>query len=233
MPAPAMADLAPASADDLDRDIEAPHRPPLGAVIRHLSLAILTANVIPGAIFYLTMIAGNIWLALTAALCWCYGAAAWRYSTKRRASVLLYLTIVGLTGKTAFAFATGSTYIYFLQPALTDIVVALAFLGSLLTAQPVVGRLARDFYPVDDELARRPRVQRLFWRLTLLWAVIVGAKASLSLYLLNTESTGDYVAIKSVLNPSLIIAGTALTVWLSLKVARHEGLLGELRPQVA
>lgn len=213
--------------------LDAPARPKLGAVLRHLSLAILTANVIPGVIFYLTLIAGNIWLALTAALCWCYGAVAWRISTKRRASVLLYLTIIGLTAKTAFAFATGSTYIYFLQPALTDVVVALLFLGSLLTAQPVVARLARDFYPVDDELAGRPRVQRLFWRLTLLWAVVVGTKATLSLWLLNTQSTGDYVAIKTVLNPSLIVAGTTLTVLLSLKVARHEGLLGSLCPQPA
>ncbi len=213
--------------------LDAPARPKLGAVLRHLSLAILTANVIPGVIFYLTLIAGNIWLALTAALCWCYGAVAWRISTKRRASVLLYLTIIGLTAKTAFAFATGSTYIYFLQPALTDVVVALLFLGSLLTAQPVVARLARDFYPVDDELAGRPRVQRLFWRLTLLWAVVVGTKATISLWLLNTQSTGDYVAIKTVLNPSLIVAGTTLTVLLSLKVARHEGLLGSLCPQPA
>lgn len=213
--------------------LDAPARPKLGAVLRHLSLAILTANVIPGVIFYLTLIAGNIWLALTAALCWCYGAVAWRISTKRRASVLLYLTIIGLTAKTAFAFATGSTYIYFLQPALTDVVVALLFLGSLLTAQPVVARLARDFYPVDDELAGRPRVQRLFWRLTLLWAVVVGTKATISLWLLNTQSTGDYVAIKTVLNPSLIVAGTTLTVLLSLRVARHEGLLGSLCPQPA
>jgi uncharacterized membrane protein len=223
----------PASTAVEPTPVDAPARPPLGAVIRHLSLAILTANIIPGALFYLCMIAGNIWLALTAALCWCYGAAAWRYSTKRRASVLLYVTMVGLTGKTAFAFATGSTYIYFLQPALTDIAVAAAFAASLLTAQPVVGRLARDFYPVDDELAGRPRVQRLFWRLTLLWAVIVGAKAGTSLYLLNTQSTGDYVAIKSVLNPVLLIAGTALTVWLSVRVARTEGLLGGLRPHPA
>jgi hypothetical protein len=212
---------------------DAPDRPRLGAVLKHLMLALLTANVIPTVLFYLCMVMGNIWLALTAALCWCYGAAAWRYSTKRRASVLLYLTIVGLTGKTIFAFVTGSTYVYFLQPALTDVVVALLFLCSLLTAQPVVGRLARDFYPVDDELAGRPRVQRLFWRLTLLWAVVVGIKASLSLWLLNTQSTGDYVAIKSVLNPVLIVAGTSLTVMLSVRVARHEGLMGALRPQLA
>ena len=226
MPDPTV-EAAPAGAPD------APPRPPLGAVLRHLSVAILTANIIPTALFWLCLVAGNIWLALTAALCWCYGAAAWRYSTKRRASVLLYLTIIGLTGKTIFAFVTGSTYFYFLQPALSDVVIATLFLGSLLTAQPVVARLARDFYPLDDDLAGRPRVQRLFWRLTLLWAVIVGSKAAVTLWLLNTQSIHQFVAIKSVVNPSLIILGTALTILLSVKVARHEGLMGSLRPQPA
>lgn len=207
---------------------DATTRPHLGAVLKHLALAILTANVIPSALFYLCLVMGNIWLALTAALCWCYGAAAWRISTKRRASVLLYLTMIGLTGKTIFALATGNTYFYFLQPALTDVAIALLLLGSLLTAQPIVGRLAGDFYPVDDELAGRPRVQRLFWRLTLLWAVIVGTKATVSLWLLNTQSTDSYVAAKSVLNPSLAVMGATLTVMLSVKVARREGLLGAL-----
>lgn len=207
--------------------------PRLGAVLNHLALAILTANVIPGVLFYVCMVAMNIWVALSVALAWCWGAAAWRVATKRTSSVLLYLTIIGLTGKTIFAFATGSTYIYFLQPALSDVAFTLLFLGSLLTAQPVVGRLARDFYPVDDELAGRPRVQRLFWRLTLLWAIIAGIRATVSLYLLNTESTAEYVAIKSVLNPCMLLAGTTLTIMLSVKVARHEGLLGSLRAQTA
>ncbi|WP_019876693.1 VC0807 family protein [Sporichthya polymorpha] len=205
---------------------DAPERPSLGAVVKHLTLAILTANIIPGLLFYSCMLASNIWLALTVALCWCYGAAAWRSVTKRRASILLYLTIIGLTGKTIFAFATGSTYFYFLQPALSDVVVATLFLGSLLTARPVVARLANDFYPMDDDLHGRARVQRLFWRLTLLWAVIVGIKATLSLYLLHTQPTDDYVAMKTVFAPALIAGGAAVTVWLSAKVARHEGLLG-------
>lgn len=194
-------------------------------MVRHLSLAILTANVIPSALFYLCLVAGNIWLALIAALLWCYGALAWRISTKRRASGLLYLALIGLTLKTAFTLASGNTFIYFLQPALSEALLALVFLASLLTARPIVARLAGDFYPMDDDLASRPRVQRLFWRLTLLWAVICGAKAAVSLWLLHALSLNAYVTVKTVLTPSAVIAGTALTVLLAVRVARTEGLL--------
>lgn len=204
---------------------EAPVRPRLGAIVKHLALALLTANVIPSALFYLCLVAGNIWLALISALTWCYGALAWRISTKRRASGLLYLALVGLTVKTTFAFASGSTFIYFLQPALTEALVALLFAASLLTARPIVSRLANDFYPMDEDLASRPVIQQLFWRLTLLWAVICGAKAALSLWLLHSVSMTSYAATKSVITPSAAICGAALTVLLAVRVGRREGLL--------
>jgi hypothetical protein len=200
-------------------------RPPLGTILRHLTLAILVANVIPSVLFYICLQLGNIWLALTSALMWCYGALAWRMSTGRAVSGLLVLTLIGLTGKTIFAFVSGSTYLYFMQPALTEVGVALLFAGSLLTARPLVARVAGDFYPMDDDLHSRPRIQQLFWRLTLLWAVIVGVKAAVSLWLLATVSTTTYATIKSVVAPSTAVLGAAVTVLISLHAARREGLL--------
>jgi hypothetical protein len=146
-------------------------------------------------------------------------------STGRRASGLLWVTLLGLTAKTAFAFLTGSTFIYLLQPALNQAVFALVFLGSLLSARPLVARLAADFYPMNAELAGRPRVQKLFWRLTLLWAVICAGQATASLWLMHALSTRSYVATRSVINPTVALCGAALTVMLSVRVARREGLL--------
>ena len=60
-------------------------------------------------------------------------ATAWRMVTKRRMSALLMLTMVGLSVRTAVAFASGSTFLYFLQPVLNNTVVALLFLLSLAT----------------------------------------------------------------------------------------------------
>jgi intracellular septation protein A len=200
-------------------------RPRLWTVLRHLGLSLLWANIVPAALFYLCFAAGNIWAALIAALAWCYGAMAWRMKTRRRTSGLLWLTAVGLTAKTALTLATGSTFLYFAQPAVNDATVAVLFLASLTTARPVVARMAADFYPMSDDLASRPRMQRLFWRLTLLWALICLVKSLATIWLLESTSLMTFVEIKSVLTPAIAITGAAATVFIAYRVVRSEGLL--------
>lgn len=205
-------------------DLAAP-RPKLGAVLRHLGLSLLWANVVPGVLFYACFRAGNLWTALIAALTWCYGSMAWRMTTGRRTSGLLWLTAFGLTAKTIVTMVTGDAALYFVQPAVNDSLVAVLFLLSLRTARPVVARLAHDFYPLDDDVASRPGVQKLFWRLTLLWAGICAIKACATIWLLESVRLSTYVAVKTVLTPSIALTGAAVTVVIAVRVARHEGLL--------
>src|SRR4051794_8402799 len=200
-------------------------RPGVRAILRRIAISLLVATVVPTVLFYICLVVANVWIALIVALVWCYGALAWRLGTGRQTSVLLWLTAALLTGKTAIAFATGSTFIYFLQPALGDVAVAAAFLLSLATATPAVARLAADFYPMTSDVAARPRVQRLFWRLTLLWSGICGVKAVVTLWMLHSLSLPEFVAAKTVFTPTVATLGAGLTVWLAVQVARREGLL--------
>ena len=200
-------------------------RPRIGSILRHLGLSLLWANMVPAALFYACFAVGNVWAALVAALAWCYGAMVWRVSTRRRTSGLLWLTAVGLTVKTALTVATGSTFLYFVQPAVNDAVVGLLFLVSLATARPVVARLAADFYPMTDDVAGRPRIQRLFWRLTLFWAFICLVKAAATIWLLDATTLRTFVEIKTVLTPTIACLGAAATVAIAFHVARSEGLL--------
>jgi hypothetical protein len=203
--------------------------PRLRAVIAHLSLSLLMANVVPGTLFYVCFRAGNIWLALGAALAWCYGAIAWRLSTRRPASGLLWLVVVGLSARSAVAFDSGSTFIYFLQPALSDVLISLVFLASLASARPVVARLAADFYPMSHEIAQRPRVQRLFWNLTLLWAGICLVKAATTIWMLHALTLGSFLTARAIVTPSVAVTGAAVTVFLAARVATREGLLSSKR----
>jgi hypothetical protein len=200
-------------------------RPALGALMRHLGLSLLMANVVPGLLFYLCMRAGNVWMALVAALVWCYGAMAWRARTKQPASGLLLVTALGLTAKTAFAFASHNTFVYFAQPALNNLIMALVLMLSLLTARPIVARLAHDFYPLSEDVARRPTVQRLFWRLSILWSLICLIKAALTIWLLESMPLETFVAVKGILTLVVVGIGAALTVAAAVRVAGREGLL--------
>jgi hypothetical protein len=199
--------------------------PRLRAVLRHISLSLLVACFIPALLFYVCLATISLWAALIAALAWCYGVSAWRMATKRQRSGLLVLTVAVLTVRTAFAFVSGDTFLYFLQPAVTDVLVATIFLGSLATARPVVARLASDFFPMSADVARRPRIRRLFWHLTLLWAMVCLGKASVTVSLLVSQSTMTFVVVKSICLLSITVLAVAATVLAALRVARKEGLL--------
>jgi hypothetical protein len=212
----------------LDRPVaaEARHCPLLGAVIRRVGLSLLIACAIPGTLFYTCVRLDGIWTAILVALGWSYGAIAWRALTGRRPSGLLILSAVVMTGRTLIALMTDSTFIYFLQPIITDGVLATLFVLSLASARPMVARLAGDFYPMDQELSVRPRVQRLFWRLTLMWAALCLGKALMTLWLLQSQSLETFVLVKSVSILSINATAIGVTIGAAVLVARKEGLLG-------
>lgn len=202
-----------------------PDRPRLGAVVRRVGVNLLVACVVPAVLFYTCFRLGDVWVAMGAALAWSYGAIAWRACTGRRASGLLYLTAAVMTVRTGVSVAFDSTYLYFLQPIVTDGLVAALFLLSLATARPVVARLAGDFYPLDDDLALRPRIRRLFARLTLLWGALGAAKAAGTLWLLESRSLETFVLVKTVSMPTLNGLAVVATIGAAVLVARREGLL--------
>ena len=164
--------------------------------------------------------------ALIVALGWMIGALCWRRATGRPVSGLLVLALGIMTLKTGFTLATGNTFVYFVQPVVVDAVVATVFVGSVWTARPIVARIAPDFYPVDAALAARPRMRLLFRQVTLLWGVVIAIKGTITLWLLLSLSTVDFVLVKSSAIIALTLLAAAATVVLSAVVGRREGLLG-------
>jgi uncharacterized membrane protein len=196
-------------------------------------MSLLIAVVVPAVVFYAVFVLVGVWSAIVAALLWSYGAIAWRALSRRRTSGLLILTALLLTGRTSLSVLADSTWLYFLQPVISDGVVATLFLLSLASARPMVARLAGDFYPMDHELAARPRVRRLFRNLTVLWAVLGLAKATMTLWLLQSQSLETFILVKSLSMLAINVLAAFATVGLAALVARKEGLLGGTRPAAA
>ena len=169
--------MAPPGLTSTETGLEPAHRPHLGEIVRRVAQSLLVACVVPIALFYAFFATTGVWTAMVAALAWAYGAIAFRALTGRRASGLLILTATVLTGRTLIALAADSTFLYFIQPVISDAVVGAAFLLSLASARPMVARLAGDFYPMDHELSLRPRIRRLFRNLTIMWATLCLGKA--------------------------------------------------------
>jgi len=202
-----------------------PVPPPMKAVLVRTLVSLSLAVIAPAALFWATMITFNVYAAVSVALVGMVIAMCWRWATNRPVSRLLVLTLVIMVIRTAFTLATGNTFVYFLQPVFADAFVAALFLGSLWSSQPMVARIAPDFYPLDGSLAARPRVVRLFRRLTLLWGLVVVAKGATTLVLLMSQSTVDFVVIKSLAIVALTLLAALATVAMSAVVGRQEGLL--------
>jgi hypothetical protein len=211
----------------------APHRPQLLAVVKHVALSLFVACVVPASVFYACLMTLGVWPAILAALAWSYAAIVWRKLTKRRTSGLLILVAIAMTGRTAISLIADSTFLYFLQPIISDGVIAAAFLLSLVTAQPLVARLAGDFYPMDHELHLRPRIRRLFWHLTLMWALIGAGKAGVMLWLLLSQSVETFVLTRSIFMLVLNVVAAAVTIMAAAVVARREGLMGPVAVPVS
>src|SRR6476659_2050132 len=108
-------------------------RPALRAVAKHSLPTIVEATLIPTSLFYVAWMSVGHWAGYLAALIWAYGAALRRLSRRERVPGILVLALIGLTVRTALAFATGSSFLYFAQPIAGTTVIAAVFLASALT----------------------------------------------------------------------------------------------------
>jgi intracellular septation protein A len=199
----------------------------LGAVARRGLPHIIEATVVPAVLFYVALVVFGIGAAFAVALIWSFGAIARRLLMGRRVPPLLLLASVGLTVRTVIAVASGSTFVYFLQPALTTMTMGAVFLGSIAIGKPLIARFAHDFCPLAPEVAGRDGVVRLFRSLTYLWAGVNFLTALTNLVLLEALSLESFVAAKTVSGWGITVAAVALTVNASIRTARCEGLVGE------
>jgi hypothetical protein len=193
-------------------------------IVGRVAVSLAIAVVAPAVLFAADLVLFNLATAMIVALVWMTGAMTWRHATGRPLSGLLLLTAVIMVVKTSIAFATGNSFIYFVQPAIVDVTVATCFLGSLWSTRPLVARLAPDFYPMDADIAARPAICLLFRRLTLLWGLVILTKGCITLWLLVSLSTVDFVLVKGCAIISLTLTAAAATVAWSVLVGRREGL---------
>ena len=211
----------PAVVAPRDTHVELPR---LRSVARHALPNVIECTLIPTLIFSVGLQVSGFVVASVAALAWAYAMLARRLSRRERIPGLLMLTTLGLSVRTAVAVASGSAFVYFLQPITATAAVGLTFLVTSVTRNPLVDRLAKDFCPLDAETAARPGVKRLFRRLTVLWAGVNLVNASVTCWLLLTQPVSVFVAVKPLAALTVTWTGVLATVAWALRVARAEGL---------
>jgi len=181
-----------------------------GVLARHALPHLIEATLIPLGLFYAGLRLWSFLGALLATLLWSYTALLRRVIMRRRVPGTLLLAALTLTGRTALALATGSAFLYFLQPALGTALVAAAFLTSVLVGRPLALRLAADFVPLPATLLANARVRRFFLRISLLWALVFLANTGISLWLLLSQPLVTFLWTRTL--ASLILTASAIAI---------------------
>ena len=191
---------------------------------RHALPQLLESTIAPAAVFYAILSLLGLRGALLATLAWTYLALARRLFTRRHVPGMLVIASAVLTVRTATALATGSGFVYFLQPTVATFLVAAAFLISVPAGKPLAERLAKDFCPLDPALFKRPYVQRFFLRISLLWTFALFVNAALGLWFLLSQSLGNFVLLKTSVTMLVIAAAIAISTAWFRRMLRGEGV---------
>jgi hypothetical protein len=208
-----------------ERRVTGPRLSVLGTILRRCWPHVVEATVIPAVLFYCCLVFAGLGWAYLSAIGWSYLALARRVVLRKPIPPILVLGLIGITAKTVVAAASGSAFIYFFQPILANIAMAVAFLISVAIGRPLIGRLAHEFWEVTPDMAARPAVRHLFKRLTLFWAAVNMFIATLTLMMLLWLPLAAFVALKQVSALGLRFGAVFVTISVSLSTARREGLI--------
>ncbi|MGH9019156.1 MAG: VC0807 family protein [Acidimicrobiales bacterium] len=182
------------------------------AALRHALPIVLEGIVGPLVLFYGVLVVAGFRTALIAALCWSYGASIRRIRRGERITALLMLGTLLLTLRTTVAFVTGSAFVYFIQPTAGTFLVAVVLLISAVLRRPFTQRFAHDFCPLDPELLARPRVQKFFVQISVVWAVVLMLNAGLVLWLLASSSLKMFVVERTAATWTLTSIAIAISI---------------------
>ncbi len=198
------------------------HLPPLRSLLRHACPPLLESALIPLGLFWLFLSAVGFAAGLWAALAWSGAAIGLRLARRDRVPTVLLLTTALLVVRTVVGLATGSAFLYFVQPTAQNFVVALALLATLRFDRPLLAKLADDFCAFPIGLTGHPSVRLFFRRVSLLWAGVFLVNGGVTLAVLATQAVGDYLIVSTAGSYSMVVAGTAVSLWWFRRaLARH------------
>ncbi|MCW2945537.1 MAG: hypothetical protein JWR24_2254 [Actinoallomurus sp.] len=196
--------------------MESTHRfeiPRLTALVLHALPRVIECMIAPVVVFYAGLILLGLNGALVTAVAWVYGGIIVRLIRRRPVPGTLLLAALGVTARAVMAAVTGSAVVYFLQPTLGTMLVAVSFLASVPLRRPLAAKVATDLMPLPDAFLAHERVRQFFLRISLLWSLVFTLNTALSLWLLFSQSIATYLWIRTTAVAFLGAIAVLISVW--------------------
>jgi len=193
-------------------------------IARKAGSTVLTASLLPAAVFYLTLTLSTLRIAVAITLVWYYAGLLWMHL---RGKPMLAAAMLGaglLTLRAVLAFWTNSSFLYFLQPVAGTIATATAFSVTALAGGPLLDRLVHDFCPLPAALSSRLRANHYFRYVSLVWTLAYLVNAAGTVWLLSTSSIGGFLMLRALLSPLLVTVTVIVSYVLFRVMMRREGV---------
>jgi intracellular septation protein A len=197
------------------------HLPPLRQMALRAFPRLVEGVLVPTALFLLLLNVSGVGAAILGGLAWSTSVILIRRIMGRRVPALVLVGLGVLLLRSVLALATGSSFLYFLQPTLGTATAGLVLLGSALLGRPLILRLARDFCPLPADTMGDPHLRRFFLGISFFWGVTQLLNAAVTLWLLVNASVGMYVVTRTAMSWTLTIVGIAISLVWFMRVLRR------------
>ena len=187
---------------------------------RHL----LENTLAPLAVFYAALMTLGLTWAFISALAVCYGTLAVRLVRRQPVPAMLLLGAVLITARGVIGLATGSVFLYFLQPSLGNFAMGALFLGTVAVGRPLVARLAGEFCGFPDEVVKHHRLRTFFRQVSLIWAVVFCLNGAVAIWMLVSVPVGQYLVLSTGSSTVVILLGIGLSLWLFRRSMHRAGM---------
>ncbi|TKK81278.1 DUF3159 domain-containing protein [Herbidospora galbida] len=187
--------------------------PRLTALLKTAIPRLLEGVVAPLAVFYTAFALLGLDGGLIAAVSWVYIGVAYRLVRRRPVPGTMVLAAIAITVRALLGWWTGDAVVYFIQPELGTICIALAFLASVRLNKPLVQRLTLDYIHLPQFVLKHERMRQFFARITLLWAFVLMCNSAVSIWLLLHNNVSTYLLVRT--SAVAVITGVAFagSVW--------------------
>ncbi|WP_219462489.1 VC0807 family protein [Nonomuraea rhizosphaerae] len=186
--------------------------PRFGRLVRHAVPRVIEGMILPVAVFYVGMIVSGVTGGIVLAVAWVYAGVAWRLARRRAVPGALLLAAGTVTVRAVLALLSGSAVIFFLQPTLGVFCASAGFLATVRVRRPLVRRVAEDLVPLPEHVTEHAVMRSFYTRQSLLWGCAQFGNASLSLWLLLSQSLQTYLIVRTSAVAVLLSAAALLTL---------------------
>jgi hypothetical protein len=130
-----------------------------------------------------------------------------------RGATLAWVTLVFIAVQAVVGLASHSATVYLAQPVLISAAWGVAYLVSAAIGRPLIGLFACAWYPFPPVFRASAPFRREFGMQSVVWGVVMLARAALRLAALLGSGVGGFVVVSALTGTPLFLALVAWGLW--------------------